>query len=236
MATITRRDWQSISTEVVARAGGINYSGFAARAEQAIHAAYLDIACLYAHYPLMQYETFSQPTTQNYHTIPTEAWAILGVAESNATSDAPATPLKRLDFSGYLGSGTLSYTTTERPEAYFVRASYTDPTQYRHLVFAVAQLDQARNYYLFYQRLPTAPDFDSTTTYPEIDKVWDEHLIELSLVKIGNLIGDQQLASINAALYKDFVSQIGVELLRDVPTAATSDAKTTNTQPSGKNP
>ena len=236
MATIARRSWSVLSTEIVKRAGGVNYSDFAARVQESVYAAYLDIACLYAHYPLMQYELFAQGTSVNYHDIPSEAWAILGVSEQNATADAPAKPLKRLSISEFMGSGTSAYTATARPDCYFVRASYTAPTQYRHLVFNVAQLDQTRSYYLYYQRLPTAPDFTSTTTYPEVDRVWDEHLIELALSKIGNLEGDQHLTAVNAALYKDFVSQIGIELLRDVPTAATGDAKTTNTQSSGKNP
>ena len=236
MATITRRNWSEIKTETIKRSGGINYSAFGTRVEQAVWSAYQDIACLYPHFPLMTYLYFSQGTSLNYKELPSDLWAVLGVSEENTATGAPGAPLRRLTIPEYLGAGTKAYAATAKPDGYFLRSSFSDPTTTKALVFNVTNLDTARNYYLFYQRTPTAPDFASTTTYPQTDSVWDEHLIELALLKIGTWSGDSHLATTNAALYKDFVSQIGIEPLRETMTAAMPEGKVSNTQSSGKNP
>jgi hypothetical protein len=88
---------------------------------------------------------------------------------------------------------------------------------------------------MHYQMLPERPDFSGTDT-PLTGQQWDEHLIELALAKLGAATGDQQLAAVNAALYKDFVSQVAQPLIDKTIGSSTPEASTSNKMSTGKLP
>jgi len=208
MAALTRRGWDTILVEVIKRAGGINYSGFPARAQQLISAAYYDICSLYRHSEL-EATSGSLLSAGDYFFLMTgfepDLYHLHALYESvNDGGSTPSRILQRRDLAGW----AMHYNTTAgQPESYAVHGNTGS-------IMAVfdREADEERTYAVLYQFLPTRPDFTTDDT-PATGPQWDEHLIELALSKIGAAVGDQQLAAVNAALFRDFVSQNAQNLI-----------------------
>lgn len=242
MAALTRRGWSDILTEVLRRAGGINYSGFSARAQQLISAAYYDICSLYRHVELelvavfdtVQYDleitiTAVGAMTPDVSGVVYHVHSLYERAFNNPPAHFyPAQLLTRVDRAALLSQFSV---TAAQPQFYAIYGNVAGEIT----VGFNCPADISRGYVIVLQQLPERPDF-TTTDVPGIGQQWDEHLIELSLSKIGAACGDQQLAAVNAALFRDFVSQSGQVLIQGTQGASTPDAAITHRMSTGKVP
>ena len=231
MAALTRRGWDEILDEVLLRSGGKNYSGWSARVQQFISAAYYDICSLYRHIELEATNGAVLDAGDYYFALASfspDVYHVHVLYESvNNGGISPLKMLSRKDTAGIV----MAWSSTDgQPEAYSLRGSSGD-----YIVVFDREADIERSYVVIYQSKPTRPDF-ATTDAPEIGPHWDEHLIELALAKIGVATGDQQMASVNAALYKDFVSQVAQPLIDKTIGASTPEAATSNKMSTGKLP
>lgn len=233
MAELERRTWAEILDEVKRRSGGKNYSGWEDRVKQFISAAYLDICSLYRHLEMETYEFVTMPTGKRslQVALDTDLHHIIAVFEiEDLSTQDPTALLVRFDISQW--AARFDYQSDGRPTHYTVTHSFDFPFTIRFN----CGLDQTRYYIVYYQKIPDRPDFDDADAVPETGQHWDEHLIELSLAKLGAAIGDQELAAINAALFKDFVSQVAQPLLQTANASSTPEGVTTNKMSTGKNP
>ena len=57
---------------------------------------------------------------------------------------------------------------------------------------------------IYYYRRPSPPDFDATTVYPEIDRLWDQHILEASLAISNGAVWRPDLGDINRQAFSGF--------------------------------
>ena len=220
MASITRRTWIDLKDEFIRASRGIRYPNWAARAEQLINEAYLDLCTLYHHKELEEVWKVSVSQSGFSASYPDDAHIIFVVAEIDA-EDLPSRFLELVHVGQWSG---------------IFRSEEGRPRQYgtfQKQIYFNCKLSEPRNYNVYYQRYPSPPDFSGAST-SEIAQVWDAHLVELALVKAGIRNSDDQLAMLNAQMFKDFVSQQPQPLLIQSTAPAQSNVPTQDAPQSGR--
>ena len=216
MATLVRRTWANIRDEVIASAGGQDYTGFSARVEQIVYSTYLELSLAWHHYEM---ETVSTPTVATSDTtipVPTDCFILMGVYRpSSNTNLGNMLDLKRTHFLTARFNGTAA-----------------QPTEYCRFGTTIVlncptSATYAGTWGLRYYKIPAAPDY-TVSASPATAWLWDEAIIESSLAKLMGRVwrpdlgamGLQSMQSwLSQQIQPDLQTQVIAEL-PDLPTAS----------------
>jgi len=194
MATITRRGWSAIEAEVQRRLAGNNATGFTTRIDYWVWAAYLQICLTYHHFELDKEDlTLSIALGANTLNLPADCYAVVAMT-------------LRDNGSNIVGE-VADYEFTALRGQYVASAGQpTRRARWGSKLYFDKKADQLYNVDLYYYRVPTAPDF-ATTTAPETAADVDEHIIE-GACRLGNpAIGRSDLGDVDRQLLADWISQ-----------------------------
>lgn len=194
MAPIARRTWAQIKTEAILRAGREDDANFAPRMEQFIAAAYLDL-CHIIHHPELDKEDTSLTLTTSTHSfaLPSTCYVLVGIwlrdPAGGAFLKAPVYRSPDLTYQEYIDE-------QRRPDNF---------SQFGRKVIFPSKPDLAYPTTLFFYADPTAPDFGSGS--PEINRVWDEHIIEGAVARALHAAWTPQEAAIEGELLESWLSR-----------------------------
>lgn len=194
MATITRRGWSAIETEVQRRLAGNNASGFTTRIDHWVWAAYQQICLTYHHFELDKEDlTGTISSGANTFTLPSDCYAVIALTLRDSTG-AIVGEVAQYEFAAVRGAyGADSGQPSRR--ARFGSKLYFDK-----------KADQNYSTDLYYYRFPTAPDF-TTSTAPETASDVDEHIIEGACRLANPAIGRADLGDVDRQLLADWLGQ-----------------------------
>lgn len=172
MALITRRTFDELRDDVIARVGNTGASSaFQSRVEHLVTAAYYFLSLSYFHHEL---EVFNQALT-------------LSVSSNEKSLSTPGDVYEVMGVTLRSPGGGFAGTTVRRHIRHILSSYENDsglPTAYAHrgndLVFDL-QPDVAYEVDLLYYKRPTAPDFAGGAASSELHWLHDEHIIQLAL-------------------------------------------------------
>jgi hypothetical protein len=223
MAQIQRRLWSEIKTEALRRLGGVQYTGFSSRVEYWIWEAYQKLCLTYNHYELQDEVVIGLATGESSITLPDGAYAVMGVAEVNASSQVVRVLQNRHDL---IRQG-LFVIFSGQPENYSraghrgTRLQFDRPT------------NEDRSYRISLYRFPEAPDFSAASganfSLPQIPAFWEAAILDATVVRAGaSVAAVEVLAAAQQALGEFLGEQIQSPLIDqppgDLPGTSRADA------------
>lgn len=194
MAAIARRTWDEFETEHIRRAGRTGDSSYTSRAQYFLTSAYTDICTRFHHQDLDKVDSsLVLSTAVRTLALPADCFVVL-IFELQQTPGGE-----------YIK--TLNQRHLPMMQAHVVAAAAEPVFFSRHAdtLYFDRVADQAYKSALYYQSRPVLPDFGVGIESPAIDVVWDEHILELSLVKAGSALWQNDIAQQAGALYNQFV-------------------------------
>lgn len=219
MATLVRRTWPEIRTEVITTCGGVDYTGFSDRVGQILYSAYLELALGYHHYELETTATASVATDAVAISVPTDCFILMGIHR------APTVV-------GNAGLGNM----LDLKRASFLTARFNEnagvPTEYSRFGSSIllqrpVTAAQAGTWTIRYYKVPAPPDYAGSAN-PATAWLWDEPLIQWAAAKVLGRVWRPDLAAMGLQPMREWLaSQVQPDLrseviaeLPDYPTAS----------------
>lgn len=207
MAVLTRRSWQEMRTEVEAVLGGEIYTNLRSRIQYWMWDAYNHICMSFHHYELEKEIIESCSQGDSEIGLPADCYAVYGVTEVDS------------------GGKTVSILANKNE---MVRMGLWIPTEGQPDKYARAgaggtrlQLnrpcDQSRRYRIDYLKIPTAPDYSSTSFFPETAELWDAAIMDMTLARLGARTLSDSIFVPHKELLGDFLGMQIQPALNDEP-------------------
>lgn len=220
MAAIARQTWANLRDEVMKRAGRSGVTAFQSRAEYLLDSSYR-LLCQTWHHP--ELDTISSELTLSSGAssvvLPADLYLPIGARLLDNASTFVAW-LQPEHPRVLLGRGRSS---TAQPKFYcrFADTLYVDN-----------KADAAYKVQVFYYKNPTTPDFADSAT-PEVDRVFDEILIQWATAMAQNHLWRPELGSVGLQTVSQFLSRMGHPLLASGGTIDDREAMNTETRLAG---
>lgn len=194
MAAITRRTWANLRDEAILALGNYDYTGFSARVEHALYAAYLDIALGWHHYELDASGTATVATNDTGLTLPTTTFVVMSVHRPT-TGLGNALTLQRLHLV------VSNFSATAAAPKHYARNTATT------ILFDCPCIaGSAGTWTIRYYKAPAAPDFAGAAT-PDTHWLWDDHILELAIAKMQRKVWRPDLAALSTQSLENWLSQ-----------------------------
>lgn len=200
MAVLAARTWAQLLTEALLRVGNITTSGFDARMQRWLEAAYFNLCTTYHH---VEFDTISTSltasTTSNevdLSSLSPKLFVLAGLRlrASSTTTSTITGPLVPRDFRSVFDKYTA---TAGQPTTV---ARWGDKLYFDTLPLAAYGLN------LYYLRYPTAPDFAAPTS-PETGRDVEEHIIEGAIQLAFPGMGRPDLGAVNRELVATWLNE-----------------------------
>jgi hypothetical protein len=206
MAVLDRRTWEELKAEHIARMGRVsdtNYALPAGRAERFLETAYEEICHTWHHYELDGTDSDKAfvKTVNSLDISSLTAYIVVAVARldrNNKFEQSLEYQEAKFSFQSYVPStGTVTKYTRFGDLLYFDRLPNT-----------------TNKLEIRYYKEPTAPDYDAGS--PEIGRVWDEAILNLSLAQAHTALWRYDIGQSHEARYEKLANALPQPRLLDV--------------------
>jgi hypothetical protein len=211
MATIARRYFSDMATEVNYRLGNRGETGFSTRVQNWITAAYYRIATMFHHYEMdVDAPLLFVPSGATYAVLPSECFLLVSVDLLTGAGVWKRT-LKQIDPRALFAKSSTTANEPTECTRYGARVYFPDPT------------DAAYDLRLRYIKMPAAPDFTASAAYSQLSWVWDEAIMELATANASAAVwrpdvGSAYMQSLAAWMAQQTQPQLNEEPQADRPT------------------